>query len=339
MPRLLMRAVAVAVGLAMSAIPAPARAADFPTRPVHLLVPYPPGGGLDILARVLSEPLSRIWGQPVVVENRPGAGGVIASGVVAQAVPDGYTLIIVASGHPVNQFLYPHLPYDTFKDFTAITEIGWTPNVVLANKDFPAKTLPDLIAMARAKPGALSYGMPGIGTSGHLAGELLKHMAKIDIVPIPYKGGAPVLTALMAGEIPMSVSVLTEAVGHIRGGSVRALTVTTAQRSPALPDVPTVAEAGLPGYDTSVWWGCSARPAWRRTSSTRFTRISSPRCATRPCRSGSRRWAGPCRALRRRSSKRRCAPRRPNGSRSSGRRRLEWTDDGCWTTGSPTSDL
>jgi tripartite-type tricarboxylate transporter receptor subunit TctC len=255
MTRLLMRAVAVAVGLAMSAIPAPARAADFPTRPVHLLVPYPPGGGLDILARVLSEPLSRIWGQPVVVENRPGAGGVIASGVVAQAVPDGYTLIIVASGHPVNQFLYPHLPYDTFKDFTAITEIGWTPNVVLANKDFPAKTLPDLIAMARAKPGALSYGMPGIGTSGHLAGELLKHMAKIDIVPIPYKGGAPVLTALMAGEIPMSVSVLTEAVGHIRGGSVRALAVTTAQRSPALPDVPTVAEAGLPGYDTSVWWG------------------------------------------------------------------------------------
>jgi tripartite-type tricarboxylate transporter receptor subunit TctC len=252
MPRLLMRAVGVA---AMLAIAVPAPAADFPTRPVHLLVPYPPGGGLDILARVLSEPLSRIWGQSVVVENRPGAGGVIASGVVAQAVPDGYTLIIVASGHPVNQFLYPHLPYDTFKDFTAITEIGWTPNVVLANNDFPAKTLPGLIAMARAKPGALSYGMPGIGTSGHLAGELLKHMAKIDIVPIPYKGGAPVLTALMAGEIPMSVSVLTEAVGHIRGGSVRALAVTTAQRSPALPDVPTVAEAGLPGYDTSVWWG------------------------------------------------------------------------------------
>jgi tripartite-type tricarboxylate transporter receptor subunit TctC len=251
----LMRAAAVAAGLTISAITGAAFAADFPTRPVHLLVPYPPGGGLDILARVLSEPLSRIWAQPVVVENRPGAGGVIASGVVAQAVPDGYTLIIVASGHPVNQFLYPHLPYDTFKDFTTITEIGWTPNIVLVNKDLPTKTLPDLIAMARAKPGALSYGMPGIGTSGHLAGELLKHMAEIDIVPIPYKGGAPVLTALMAGEIPMSVSVLTEAMGHIQGGSVRAVAVTTAQRSPALPDVPTVAEAGLPGYDTSVWWG------------------------------------------------------------------------------------
>jgi tripartite-type tricarboxylate transporter receptor subunit TctC len=247
-----MRALAVAAMLVMAG---PAPAADFPTRPVHLLVPYPPGGGLDILARVLSEPLSRIWGQPVVVENRPGAGGVIASGVVAQAAPDGYTLIIVASGHPVNQFLYPHLPYDTFKDFTAITEIGWTPNVVLVNKDLPAKTLSDLIAMARAKPGALSYGMPGIGTSGHLAGELLKHMARIDIVPIPYKGGAPVITALMAGEIPMSVGVLTEAMGHIRGGSVRALAVTTAQRSPVIPDVPSVAEANLPGYDTSVWWG------------------------------------------------------------------------------------
>jgi tripartite-type tricarboxylate transporter receptor subunit TctC len=163
--------------------------------------------------------------------------------------------MIMASGHPVNQFLYPRLPYDTFKDFTAITEIGGTPNVVLVNKDFPAKNLPDLIALARAKPGALSYGVPGIGTSGHLAGELLKHMAKIDMVPIPYKGGAPILTALMAGEIPLSVSVLTEAMGQIQSGSVRVLAVTTAQRSPVLPDVPTVAEAGLPGYDTSVWWG------------------------------------------------------------------------------------
>lgn len=246
---------AAAVLLMIAASTGSAAAAEFPSRPVHLLVPYPPGGGLDIVARSLSEPLGRMWGQNVVIENRPGAGGVIASTVAAQANPDGYTLVIVASGHPVNQFLYPHLPYDTFKDFTAITEIGWTPNVVLVNKDLPAKSLPDLIAMARAKPGALSYGMPGIGTSGHLAGELLKHMAKIDIVPIPYKGGAPVLTALMAGEIPMSVSVLTEATGHIRGGSVRALAVTTAQRSPVIPDVPTVAEADLPGYDTSVWWG------------------------------------------------------------------------------------
>jgi tripartite-type tricarboxylate transporter receptor subunit TctC len=236
-------------------ITGPAGAAEFPSRPVRLLVPYAPGGGLDIVARSLGEPLARLWGQQLIIDNRPGAGGVIASTALVQSPPDGYTLMIMASGHPVNQFLYPHLPYDTFKDFTAITEIGWTPNVVLVNKDLPAKNLPDLLAMARAKPGALSYGVPGIGTSGHLAGELLKYMAKIDIVPIPYKGGAPILTALMSGEIPMSVSVLTEAMGHIRGGSIRALAVTTAQRSPVIPDVPTVAEADLPGYDTSVWWG------------------------------------------------------------------------------------
>jgi tripartite-type tricarboxylate transporter receptor subunit TctC len=252
MTRRFMRAVAVA---AMLASGGPAFAADFPSRPVRLLVPYAPGGGLDIVARSLGEPLARMWGQQLIIDNRPGAGGIIASTALVQSPPDGYTLMIVASGHPVNQFLYPRLPYDTFKDFTAITEIGGTPNVVLVNKDFPAKTLPDLIALARAKPGALSYGVPGIGTSGHLAGELLKHMAKIDMVPIPYKGGAPILTALMAGEIPLSVSVLTEAMGQIQSGSVRVLAVTTAQRSPVLPDVPTVAEAGLPGYDTSVWWG------------------------------------------------------------------------------------
>jgi tripartite-type tricarboxylate transporter receptor subunit TctC len=252
---LVMRALALAATLAISATAGPGLAAEFPSRPVRLLVPYAPGGGLDILARTLGEPLARMWGQQLIIDNRPGAGGVIASTALVQSAPDGYTLMLMASGHPVNQFLYPRLPYDTFKDFTAITEIGGTPNVVLVSKDFPAKTLPDLIALARAKPGALSYGVPGIGTSGHLAGELLKHMAKIDMVPIPYKGGAPILTALMAGEIPISVSVLTEAMGQIQSGSIRVLAVTTAQRSPVLPDVPTVAEAGLPGYDTSVWWG------------------------------------------------------------------------------------
>lgn len=233
-----------------------APAAEFPTRPVRLLVPYPAGGAVDILARTLGEPLGKMWGQQVVVDNRPGAGGVIASAALAASPPDGYTLILVASGHPVNQFLYPSLPYDTFRDFTAITELAASPNVVLASKDFPAKTLGELLALARETPGKLSYGMPGVGTSGHLAAELLKYMAKVDIVPIPYKGGAPVLTALMAGEIPMSVSIVTESMGHIQNGTVRALAVSTEKRSSVLPDVPTVAEAGpLPGYDTGVWWG------------------------------------------------------------------------------------
>jgi len=230
-------------------------ASEFPSRPVHLIVPYAPGGAVDILARTLGEALAKTWGQQPVIDNRPGAGGIIASAAVVQASPDGYTLIIVASGHPVNQFLYANLPYDTFRDFTPIMELASSPNVILVNKNFPAKTLQELIDMARAKPGSLSYGMPGNGTSGHLAGELLKYMAKVDIVAIPYRGGAPELTALIASEIPMSINVVTESMAHIKNDSVRALAVTTAQRSTALPDIPTVSEAGVAGYDTGVWWG------------------------------------------------------------------------------------
>lgn len=244
---------AVTVGVLLMA--GLAFASEFPSRPVHLIVPYAPGGAVDILARTLGEALAKTWGQQPVIDNRPGAGGIIASAVAAQASADGYTLIIVASGHPVNQFLYANLPYDTFRDFTPIMELASSPNIILVNKNFPAKTLQDLLDMARAKPGSLSYGMPGNGTSGHLAGELLKYMAKVDIVAIPYRGGAPELTALIAGEIPMSINVMTESMAHIKNGSVRALAVTTAQRSTALPDIPTVSEAGVPGYDTGVWWG------------------------------------------------------------------------------------
>ena len=235
-----------------------ASADDFPTKPVRVLVPYAPGGAVDILARTLGESLSKTWKQQLVVENRPGAGGIVASQALVQSPPDGYTLILVASGHPLNQFFYPKLPYDTFKDFTAISELAYAPNVIVVADRHPARTLRDLIAMAREKPGALSYGMSGNGTSAHLAGELLKHMAGLDILAVPYKGGAPALTAVLGGEIPMSVNPLTEAIGQIRGGSVRALAVTTAQRSPVLPDVPTVAESGVAGYDTAVWWGLLA---------------------------------------------------------------------------------
>jgi tripartite-type tricarboxylate transporter receptor subunit TctC len=190
-----------------------------------------------------------------VVENRPGAGGIIASQALAQSAPDGYTLILVASGHPLNQFFYPKLPYDTFKDFTAISEIASSPLAIVVGKNSEAKDLKDILATARSKPASLSYGMSGNGTSAHLAGELLNHMAKVKIVAIPYKGGAPALQAVMAGDIPMSFNPLSEVVGQIQGGTVRAVAVTTAQRSPALPDVPTVAEAGVAGYDTTVWWG------------------------------------------------------------------------------------
>jgi tripartite-type tricarboxylate transporter receptor subunit TctC len=227
----------------------------FPAKAVHLFVPYPAGGAVDILARTLGDELSKNWGQPVIVENRPGAGGVVASQALATSAPDGYTLIVVASGHATNPFLYPKIPYDTFKDFTPISLLASSPNILLVRADSPYKTLADLLAQARAKPGSLSYGMAGNGTSTHLAGELLKNLAKVDIVAIPYKGGGPAMNDLLGGQIPMSFNNGPESVGQISAGTVRALGVTTAKRAPFLPDVPTMAEAGVPGYDTGVWWG------------------------------------------------------------------------------------
>ncbi|MCP3469246.1 tripartite tricarboxylate transporter substrate binding protein [Bradyrhizobium sp. CCGUVB1N3] len=232
-----------------------AQADNFPSKPVHILVPYAAGGAVDVLARTIGQALAKSWGQQPVIDNRPGAGGIIASQALTQAPPDGYTLILVASGHPLNQFIYPSVPYDTFKDFTAISEVASSPLAIVVAKDSPYKSLGDLLAAAKKEPDKLSYGMSGNGTSAHLAGELLKYMAGVKIVSIPYKGGAPALTAVIAGEIPLSLNPLAEAIGQLEGGPVRALAVTSAQRSKALPDVPTVAEAGVAGYDVSVWWG------------------------------------------------------------------------------------
>jgi tripartite-type tricarboxylate transporter receptor subunit TctC len=232
-----------------------AHAQSYPTKQVTIFVPYAAGGAVDVLARTIAQSLSKVWGQQPVIENRPGAGGVIASQALAQAAPDGHTLILVASGHPLNQFFYPKLPYDTFKDFTAITEVAYSPLAIVVAKNNEAKNLQELLAVAKQKPDALSYGMSGNGTSAHLAGELLNYMAGTRIVAIPYKGGAPALTAVLAGDIPISINPLPEVVGQLDSGMVRAVAVTTATRSKALPDVPTVAESGVPGYETSVWWG------------------------------------------------------------------------------------
>lgn len=226
----------------------------FPSRSVHILVPYPAGGGVDVLTRTLGDVVSKQWGQSVVVENRPGAGGVIASQAVASAAPDGYTLIMVASGHATNPLLYSKVPYDTFKDFTPVSLLGSSPNILLVRADSPFKTLADLIAAAKAKPGSLSFAHAGNGTSTHLAGELLKNLAKVDLTPVPYKGGAPAINDLLGGQIPMSFNNGPESVGQLQAGTVRALAVTTGSRAPFLPDVPSMAET-VPGYDTGVWWG------------------------------------------------------------------------------------
>src|SRR5499433_1142072 len=214
---------------------------SFPSKPVHLLVPFPPGGAVDIVARTLADELGKRWTTNIIIENRPGAGGIIA-----------------ASGHAIQPFLYPKLPYDVFADFTPITLLGNSPNLALVRADSPIKTLADLIAAARATPGQLSYGHAGNGTSPHLAGELLKVTAKIDITAVPYKGGAPVLNDLLGGHIPLSFNNVPESIAMIRSGSLRPLAVTTAKRSPILPDVPTFDEAGVKGYDTGVWWALLA---------------------------------------------------------------------------------
>jgi tripartite-type tricarboxylate transporter receptor subunit TctC len=247
------RMIAAAVAMVAAGGAASAQS-SFPSKPVRIFVPYAAGGGVDILARTLGDVVSRQWGQPVVVENRPGAGGVVASQALVTSPPDGYTLIVVASGHATNPFLYPKIPYDTFKDFAPISLLASSPNILLVRADSPFKTLGDMIAQARAKPGSLSFGHAGTGTSTHLAGELLKNLARIDLNAIPYKGGAPSINDLLGGQIPMSFNNGPESVGQLEAGTVRALAVTTASRAPFLPNVPGVAET-VPGYDTEVWWG------------------------------------------------------------------------------------
>jgi tripartite-type tricarboxylate transporter receptor subunit TctC len=231
-----------------------ASAQPFPSKPVHILVPYPAGGGVDVLTRTLADVVSKQWGQSIVVENRPGAGGVIASQAIATSPPDGYNLIMVASGHATNPFLYPKLPYDTFKDFSPISLLASSPNILLVRADSPFKSVGDVIAAAKAKPGSMSYVHAGNGTSTHLAGELLRNLANIDLNAIPYKGGAPAINDLLGGQIPMSFNNGPESVGQLQAGTVRALAVTTASRAPFLPDIPSMSEA-VPGYGTEVWWG------------------------------------------------------------------------------------
>jgi tripartite-type tricarboxylate transporter receptor subunit TctC len=246
-----MAAVSLAI---LSAAGVASAQSSFPSKPVHIFVPYAAGGGVDILARTLGDVLSRQWAQSVVVENRPGAGGVVASQALVASAPDGYTLIVVASGHATNPFLYPKLPYDTFNDFTAISLLASSPNLLLVRADSPFRTVSDLLDQARSRPGSLAFAHAGTGTSTHLAGELLKRLANVDINGIPYKGGAPAINDLLGGQIPISFNNAPESVGQLAAGVVRALAVTTASRAPFAPDVPSMAET-VPGYDTEVWWG------------------------------------------------------------------------------------
>jgi len=241
------------------ALTAPAVAQTYPGKPVRLVVPFPPGGSLDFAGRLIAQKLTEMWGQPVVVENKPGAGGNIGADLVAKAPADGYTILLGAlSTHAVNPSLYAKMPYDAAKDFAPITLIAVTPNVLVVNANSPVQNVKEFIAYTKANPGKLSFGSGSNGSAGHLAGELYKVETGTDAVHIPYKGGAPATQALMAGDTQFMFDNLANAMAQVKGGKLRALAVTTAKRSALAPELPTMAEAGLPGFDISTWYGLFA---------------------------------------------------------------------------------
>ena len=228
---------------------------DYPTRPVKVIVPSPPGGGTDILARVLAQHLSKALGQPFFVENKAGAGNMIGIEFVAHAPADGYTVLVVPSTLALNSVLYKKVPYDPVRDFAPVTLAATAPNVLVVNPALPAKSLAEFIALAKAKPGALSYGTPGIGTSPHLSMELLKSMAGIDLQHVPYRGTAAAVTDVIGGQIAVTFANALTAKPQVDAGRVRALAVSGPKRIEALPAVPPVAEAGVPGYEAMQWYG------------------------------------------------------------------------------------
>ncbi len=250
------RNIAVVAALVVSSIAA--FAADYPTRPITLIVPYPAGGGNDVIARLVAAKMSASLGEPIVIENRGGAGSTIGTRDAARRAPDGYTLLIATSSLAINPSLYPDAGYDPRKDFAAIGLIASSPNLVLVHPSLPAHSIADLIALAKTEPGGLNFASTGIGASTHLSAELFAAMANIKLNAIPYKGVAPALTDLMAGQVPLMFCPTASVIGLVRQGQVRALATTGAKRSPLFPNLPTVAEAGLPGYDAELHYGLVA---------------------------------------------------------------------------------
>jgi tripartite-type tricarboxylate transporter receptor subunit TctC len=233
----------------------------YPVKPVRLIVPFPPGGAVDVIGRIVSSRLAERLGQQVVVDNRGGANAIIGTELAAKAVPDGHTILIVPAGHAITPSVMRKLPYDTLKDFAAIGLIGNGAYVLVVNPAVPAKNLGEFIALAKARPGQLNYAFTGYGNATHLAGELFKVLAGVDIVGIVYKGGGPALTDVIGGQVTGFFSGVASGGAHIKAGRIRALGVTTAQRSAALPDVPSIAEAGVPGFEVDGWYGLLAPKA------------------------------------------------------------------------------
>lgn len=237
---------------------AAASAQPYPTKPIRLIVGFPPGGGTDIIARLIGQKLTEAWGPQVIVDNRPGATGMIGAAAVAKAPPDGYTLLM---GHVNSQAIAPSIatkaPYDPLKDFTSIAYVGYVPNVLVVHPSTPARTVKELIALAKAKPGQITFASPGVGSTNHLAGEMFRIGAGIDIIHVPYKGSGPAIIDLLGGQIIMNFDAMSSVVTYIKDGRMRPLAVTTAQRDPSLPNVPTIREAvpGFKDFEVTNWYG------------------------------------------------------------------------------------
>jgi tripartite-type tricarboxylate transporter receptor subunit TctC len=244
--------------LALAVCSGHAMAQAWPDKPISLIVPFPPGGTTDVLARALGEKLSQSLGQPVIVENKPGAGATLGADYVAKSKPDGYTLLMGAVHHTIAPAVYKKLAYDFQKDFAPITTVALVPNVLVVNANTPAKNVAELVALAKANPGKLTYGSNGNGTAQHLIGTQFENLTGTDVVHIPYKGSGPLATDLLGGQITMSFDTITPVLQHIKSGKLRALAVTTAKRSSALPEVPTLDESGLKGFNIGTWFGVLA---------------------------------------------------------------------------------
>ncbi|MDB5515948.1 MAG: family tricarboxylate transporter, receptor protein [Tardiphaga sp.] len=241
--------------LALWTAATPVQAETFPSRQVTIVSPYQAGGTSDIIARLIAKKLADVWKQPVIVENKAGANGGIGVMAVVKAPPDGYTLLATASSAlTINPLIYPNIAYDVARDLAPITRTGFVPNVLVVNPSLPARTVAELIALAKSKPGSLNYASQGNGSNGHLTGEMFRQQSSIDIVHIPYKGSAPAVTDLVGGQVQLMFDNLPSVLEQIRGGQLRALAVTTAARTATLPDVPTLDQSGLPGFDSSAWF-------------------------------------------------------------------------------------
>jgi tripartite-type tricarboxylate transporter receptor subunit TctC len=249
------------LAILMTAVPAvlaQAWAQTYPTKPVRLVVPFPPGGGTDTMARALAPRLTERLGQQVVIDNRPGAGATIGVEIASRAPADGYTLLLATITNAVGMSLYSKLAWDLRRDFAPVGLMATTPHIVVVHPSVPAKSIKELVALAKARPGDLLYSSAGSGTVTHLAGELFAHMTGAKMTHVPYKGGGPSVVALLSGEVGVAFSTMPSVIGHVRSGRVRGIAVTTRQRSAAVPDLPTVGEAGVPGFEVGSWYGISA---------------------------------------------------------------------------------